>query len=58
MQNLPFTDFRGCEFCSLGNFQPSKSAKIHENQNSKPLIELKWQFFGPQKSVSLISRKV
>jgi len=35
-------------FVDLCHFQPAKSAKIHENQNSKPLIVLKWQFFGPQ----------
>ena len=43
MQNLPFLPFWGYEFCSFGEFQPSKSAKFHKNQNSEPLNVLKWQ---------------
>ena len=30
----------------FGRFQPSKSAKIHENQNSDPLNVLKWHIFN------------
>ena len=40
VQKVPFLHFRGCEFCS---FQPSKSAKIHKNQNSEPPNVFKWQ---------------
>ena len=39
-----FNHFGGCEFCSFGELQPSKSAKIHENQNLEPLNVLKRQF--------------
>jgi len=34
--------FRACEFCSFGNFQPTKSEKILENCSMKPLDVLKW----------------
>ena len=39
---LPFLPFLGSEFCQFGKLQPSKSAKIPENQNSEPLNVLKW----------------
>ena len=29
-----FCHFRGCEVCSFGKFQPSKSAKMLKSQNS------------------------
>ena len=38
--------FKGCKklpFLPFGKLQPSKSAKIHENQNAEPVNELKWQ---------------
>ena len=34
---LPFLPFLGSEFCQFAKLQPSKSAKIPENQNSEPL---------------------
>ena len=54
-KNCPFCHFRGCEFCSFGKFQPSKSAKIHKNQNSKCG---KMADFEIQGSSKLISRKI
>ena len=36
---------------AIGDFQPSKSAKIHGNQNSEPLNVLNchfWHFYNPQ----------
>ena len=38
-----FCNFWASNFCSFGQFQPSKSAKIHKNQNSEPLHTLNWQ---------------
>ena len=61
---INFVDSRSTKtdiFAILGavNFvKPSKSEKIHKNQNSEPLNVLKWQFFGPQTSPTLISRKI
>ena len=43
VQKLPFLPYSGYEFCSFGEFQPSKSAKIHRNQKSQPLNVVKWQ---------------
>ena len=39
-----FLPFQGLWICWLSNItlQPSKSAKIHKNQNSEPLNVLKW----------------
>ena len=39
------------EFCLLDKYQPSKSAKIHQNPNSEPLDVLNWlilHFKDPQ----------
>ena len=35
------------EFCWFGKFWCSKSAKIHESQNSEPINVFKWQIFRP-----------
>ena len=51
LREINFVDLRGCEFYSLGKFQPSKSAKIHKNLNSEPLNFVKWlilHFKNPQ----------
>ena len=32
-----FAIFKISEFCSFGEFQLSKSAKMHKNKNSEPL---------------------
>jgi len=49
---LPFLQFfGGSEFYQFGKFQPSKSAKIQNNQNSEPPKVLKqqiWPFKNPQ----------
>jgi len=42
-KNCTFCEFLGSEFCYLVKLQPSKSAKIHKNQNWDPLNVLKWQ---------------
>ena len=39
-----FGHFIVSELCECGRFQPSKSAKIHENQNSEPLNVMKGGF--------------
>ena len=36
------SNFRGSKIEYFGKFQPSENAKIHKNQNSEPLIVLKW----------------
>ena len=38
-----FCHFMGFELCPFSKFQPSKSAKIHKNENSEPPNVLKWQ---------------
>ena len=38
-----FSNLRGFKFCKFGKFQPTKNAKIHKNQNTKPLNVIKWQ---------------
>ena len=53
-----FCHFRDSEFCSFGNFQPLKSAKINKNQISVPQNVLKWQILHFIKSPKLISRKI
>ena len=35
---LAFLPFWGAQVCQFGRFQPSKSAKRHKNQTSKPLL--------------------
>ena len=40
------------------SFEPSKSAKIHKNENSEPSICVKLADFAIQKSPNLISRKM
>ena len=47
-KNCHFWYFKSFEFCSFGKLQPSKSAKIHKNQNSGPLNVLKWPFWRPE----------
>ena len=37
-----FCNYRGSEFCWIGKFQPSKSAKIQKTQYSNLLNALKW----------------
>ena len=53
-----FCHFKGSEFCSCCTLQPSKSAKIHKNQNSEPLNVLQWQVFALLECTKLISRKI
>jgi len=46
-----FAIFWALNFVALVNFSLQKVAKIHENQNSKPLNVLKYQilhFYNPQ----------
>ena len=41
---MPFMPlFGGSEFGKFGNFQPSNSAKIQQNQSSEALNVVKWQ---------------
>ena len=37
LKTAGFGNFEDNEFCRFGKFQPSKSAKIHNDQNSEPL---------------------
>ena len=57
-KNAIFAILGGCEFCSFGKFQPSKSAKMHKNQNSEPLNVLKTEDLALLYSPKLISRKI
>ena len=50
-------NLRGPYFCEFGKIQPSKIAKIHQNQHSKPLNVLKWQILNLEYP-KLISRKI
>ena len=54
LREINFGELRSCKtailailgavnFWYFGKYLPSKSAKIHENQNSEPLNVLKWQ---------------
>ena len=45
-QKCHFFHFRSSVFCWFGKCQPSKSAKIHKNQNSKPANVLRWQILN------------
>ena len=46
LREINFGESRSAQtalFAIFGKFQPSKSAKIHKNQNSEPLNVSKWQ---------------
>ena len=55
-KNGSLCHFRSSKFCSFAQFLPSKSTKIHTNQNSEPLNGLNWHF-ALVESPKLISRK-
>ena len=42
-ETVVICNVRDSEFCKFDKSLPCKSAKIHKNQNSKPLSVLKWQ---------------
>ena len=45
-------------FAILGALKFEKAVMIHKNQNSEPLIVLKWQIFDTVDQATLISRKI
>ena len=50
--------FRSCEFCTFGEFQPSKSEEIHKKSKFRASKCVKTADFALLESLKLISRKI